>query len=90
MLNCVNTRATRVQEQVKERRYRDAATLAGMLLHDLAIEVYWARGNDFTKMFTHFVSLGAVVNQSYPQRYIRKLLAKTDFGLSSAWSRKCD
>ena len=43
-----------------------------------------------TKMFTHFVSLGAVVNQSYPQGYISKLLAKTDFGLSSAWSRKCD
>ena len=62
--NCVNTRAMRFQEQVKERRYRDAATLAGMLLHSLVIEVYgaWA-GNDFTKMFTHFISLGAVVTQ---------------------------
>ena len=50
-----------VQEQIKERRYRNAATLAGMLLHGLAIEVYGAWGNVFTKMFTHFVSLGAVV-----------------------------
>ena len=39
---CVNTRAMRVQEQVKERRYRDTATLAGMLLHGLGIEVYGA------------------------------------------------
>ena len=27
--HCVNTRATRVQEQVKQRRYKDAATAAG-------------------------------------------------------------
>jgi hypothetical protein len=40
--NCVNTRATRVQEQVKERRYRDAVAAAGMTLHRLAIEVYGA------------------------------------------------
>ena len=45
--NCVNTRATRVQEQIKERRYRDAAILAEKLLHGLAIEVYGAWGNDF-------------------------------------------
>jgi hypothetical protein len=59
--NCVNTRATRVQAQVKERRYRDAAQRAGMTLHGLAIEVYGAWGNDFNNMFTHFISLGAVV-----------------------------
>ena len=34
-----------------------------MTLHGLAIEVYGAWGNDFTKMFTHFISLGAVVTQ---------------------------
>ena len=59
--NCVNTRAT---QQIKERRYRDAASLAGMLLHGLAIEVYGAWGNGFTKMFTVlilFPCLGAVV-----------------------------
>ncbi len=61
--NCFNTRATRVQEQVKERRYKDAATAAGINLHGLAIEVYGAWGNGFTKMFTHFISLGAVVIQ---------------------------
>ena len=59
--NCVNTSATRVQEQVKVRRYRDAAFRAGMTLHGLAIEVYGAWGNDFNNMFTHFISLGAVV-----------------------------
>ena len=59
--NCVNTRATRVQEQVKERRYRDAASRAGMTLHGLAVEVYGAWGGDFTKMFNHFISLGSVV-----------------------------
>ena len=57
------TASTPVQEQVKERRYRDAATNAGMTLHGLAIEVYGAWGNDFTEMFTHFISLGAVVTQ---------------------------
>ena len=34
-----------------------------MTLHGLAIEVYGAWGNDFTKMFTHFISLGAIVTQ---------------------------
>ena len=62
--NCVNTRAMRVHEQIKERRFRDAAAAAGMSLHGLAIEVYGAWGNDFTNMFTHFISLpGAVVTQ---------------------------
>ena len=42
--NSVNSRATRVQEQIKERRYKDAATQAGMLLHASAIEVYGAWG----------------------------------------------
>ena len=62
-INCVNTRATRVQEQIKERRYRDAATLAGMLLlHGLlVIEVNGAWGNDSSKMFTHFIFMGAVM-----------------------------
>ncbi len=40
----VNTRATRVHEQIKERRYKDAAAAAGMSLHGLAIEVYGAWG----------------------------------------------
>ena len=50
-----------MQEQIKERRYKDAATAAGMTLHGLAIEVYGAWGRDFTKMFNHFISLGSVV-----------------------------
>ena len=61
--NCVNIRATRVQEQVKARRYKSAGAAAGMSLHGLAIEVYGAWGNDFTDMFTHFISLGAVLTQ---------------------------
>jgi hypothetical protein len=61
--NCVNTRATRVQEQIKDRRYKNAAAAAGMSLHGLAIEVYGAWGGDFTKMFNHFISLGSVVTQ---------------------------
>ena len=32
-----------------------------MLLHGLAIEVYGAWANDFTKTFNHFVSFGSVV-----------------------------
>ena len=59
----VNTCATRVHEQIKERRYRDAAAAAGMRLHGLAIEVYGAWGSDFTQMFTHFISMGTVVTQ---------------------------
>jgi hypothetical protein len=59
--NSVNSRATEVQEQIKERRYKDAAFAAGMSLHGLAIEVYGAWGGDFTKMFNHFISLGSVV-----------------------------
>ena len=61
--NCVNTRATQVQEQVKERCYKSAAAAAGMSLHGLAIQVYGAWGNDFTDMLTHFISLGAIVTQ---------------------------
>jgi hypothetical protein len=59
--NNVNSRATEVQERIKERRYKDAAFAAGMSLHGLAIEVYGAWGGDFTKMFNHFISLGSVV-----------------------------
>ena len=59
--NSVNSRATEVQEQIKERRYKDNAFAAGMSLHGLAIEVYGAWGGDFTKMFNHFISLGSVV-----------------------------
>jgi hypothetical protein len=57
----VNTRAT--SRLRSARRYKDAAAAAGMSLHGLAIEVYGAWGNDFTKMFTHFISLGAVITQ---------------------------
>ena len=42
--NSVDSRATRVQERIKERRYKDAASAAGMSLHGLAIEVYGAWG----------------------------------------------
>jgi len=59
--NAVNVQATARQQQTKERRYRDAATAAGMLLHGLAIEVYGKWGDDFTDMFNHFISLGSVI-----------------------------
>ena len=42
--NSVNSRAMRVQEQIEERRYKDAATAGRMSLHGLAIEVYGAWG----------------------------------------------
>ena len=63
----MNTRAARVEEQITERRYRDAATLAGVLLHGLAIEVYGGWGNDFAKMFPHFISMGTVVMTHIPK-----------------------
>ena len=42
--NSVNSTATRVQERIKERRYKAAASAAGMSLHGLAIAVYGAWG----------------------------------------------
>jgi hypothetical protein len=54
----VNLDAASKQQRTKEKRYRDKATAAGMLLHGLAIEVYGRWGDDFTRMFNHFISLG--------------------------------
>ena len=53
--NKTNLRAARIQQQTKEKRYRVAATEAGMLLHGLAIEVYGRWGDDFSHMFNHFI-----------------------------------
>jgi hypothetical protein len=60
--NRVQLQATTRMQQVKERRYREAATAAGMLLHGAAIEVYGKWGDDFTNMFNHFVTLGSAVS----------------------------
>ena len=57
--NFSNLRAAWTQQRTKEKRYRVAATEAGMLLHELAIEVYGRWGDDFSYMFNHFISLGA-------------------------------
>ncbi len=57
--NFSNLRAAWTQQRTKEKRYRVAATEAGMLLHGLAIEVYGRWGDDFSYMFNHFISLGA-------------------------------
>ena len=57
--NTSNLRAAWTQQRTKEKRYRVAATEAGMLLHGLAIEVYGRWGDDFSYMFNHFISFGA-------------------------------
>ena len=61
-----NLRAAWTQQRTKEKRYRVAATEAGMLLHGLAIEVYGRWGDDFSYMFNHFISLGAA-NSNIPR-----------------------
>jgi len=60
--NRVNQHATTKMQQIKERRYREIATAAGMLIHGAAIEVYGKWGDDFQNMFNHFVSLGSVIS----------------------------
>jgi hypothetical protein len=60
--NKVNLQATTVMQRIKERRYREVATEAGMLLHGAALEVYGKWGDDFTNMFNHFVALGSAVS----------------------------
>ena len=60
--NKVNLQATTIMQRIKERRYRELATEAGMLLHGAAVEVYGKWGDDFTDMFNHFVALGAAVS----------------------------
>ena len=60
--NRVNQHATTKMQQIKERRYREVATAAGMLIHGAAIEVYGKWGDDFQNMFNHFVSLGSVIS----------------------------
>ena len=57
--NSSNLRAAWTQERTREKRYRDAAIAAGMLLHGLAIEVYGRWGDDFSYLFNHFISLDA-------------------------------
>ena len=54
--NKVNLQATTIMQRIKERRYRELATEAGMLLHGAAVEVYGKWGDDFTDMFNHFVA----------------------------------
>ena len=64
--NTSNLRAAWTQQRTKEKRYRVAATEAGMLLHGLAIEVYGRWGDVFSYMFNHFISLGAA-NTNIPR-----------------------
>jgi hypothetical protein len=64
--NTSNLRAAWTQQRTKEKRYRVAATEAGMVLHGLAIEVYGRWGDDFSSMFNHFISLGAA-NTNIPR-----------------------
>jgi hypothetical protein len=58
----VNLQATAVMQRIKERRYKELATEAGMLLHGAAVEVYGKWGDDFTDMFNHFVALGSAAS----------------------------
>jgi hypothetical protein len=60
--NKVNLQSTTIMQRIKERRYRELATEAGMLLHGAAVEVYGKWGDDFTDMFNHFVALGSAVS----------------------------
>jgi hypothetical protein len=60
-----NLRAAWTQQRTKEKRYRVAATEAGMLLHGLAIEVYGRWSDDFSNMFNHFITLGTA-NSNIP------------------------
>jgi hypothetical protein len=60
--NKVNLQSTNIMQRIKERRYRELATEAGMLLHGAAVEVYGKWGDDFTDMLNHFVTLGSVVS----------------------------
>eukprot|EP01036_Dinobryon_divergens_P061866 gene61866-biopygen30822 len=60
--NKVNLQATSIMQRIKERRYRELATEAGMLLHGAAVEVYGKLFDDFTDMFNHFVALGSAVS----------------------------
>ena len=53
-----NLRAAWTQQRTKEKRYRIAATEAGILLHGFAIEVYGRWGDVFSNMFNHFITLG--------------------------------
>ena len=67
--NTSNLRAAWTQQRTKEKRYRVAATEAGMLLHGLAIEVYGRWGDDFSNIFNHFTTLGTA-NSNIPRAII--------------------
>jgi len=60
-----------------------------MNLHGLAIEVYGAWGDDFTKMFNHFISLGSGVTD-IPRAILAKLLASAHIGVFTAWGCQCN
>jgi hypothetical protein len=76
-----NLRAAWTQQRTKEKRYRVAATEAGMLLHGLAIEVYGRWGDDFSNMFNHLITLGTA-NTNIP----RAILANYWRRRISEWS----
>jgi hypothetical protein len=83
-----NLRAAWTQQRTKEKRYREAATEAGMLLHGLAIEVYGRWGDNFSYMFNHFISLGAA-NTNIPRAILanywrRRILVCLQSGVANA------
>jgi len=84
-----NLRAAWTQQRTKEKRYREAATEAGiMLLHGLAIEVYGRWGDNFSYMLNHFISLGAA-NTNIPRAILanywrRRILVCLQSGVANA------
>ena len=80
-----NLRAAWTQQRTKEKRYRVAATEAGMLLHGLAIEVYGRWGDD---SFQHVQSFHYPWDRQHQHSsgHLSQLLASPDFGLSVEWS----
>ena len=70
--NSTKLRAAWTQQQNKEKRYRAAATEAGMLLHGLAIEGYGRWNNDFSCMLNHFIFLGTA-NTNIPRAILVNL-----------------
>jgi hypothetical protein len=89
--NTTNRRAAWTQQRTKERWYRAAATEAAMLLHGLAIEIYYGSWGDD---FSHFITLGAA-NSNIPRTILanywrRRISVCLQSGVANAINKRAN
>ena len=78
--NRTNVSQTKEKERAKERKYLAAAAASGMSFKGVALEVQGSWGDDFSKVFRHFINLGAAnsgIPSSILANYWRRRISMT-------------